>query len=388
MIIPYKTTDIGPEELTAVTRAMEARQLSGSATIVRDYEHQLAQYFQVRHALVVSSGTAAMHLLLYLYDIKAGDEVIVSPLAPINTVLPILAVGAKPVFVDVQANNYGFDLADLEAKTTSACKAIVTSAMWGYPIEVEAIKQHAAKHSIPVIENAADAHGALYQGKAVGTLADVSFFSTSEDKLMTTGEGGFILTNNDFLARRVRSLRDLGRSMETSAELSPYLGQAGYLFGLNYKMPAMSAALGMAQLRKLNSKLFLRKDNAYVLQQALKIAPWLKALDVPAGGHPNYSVLALRVEHPSLDAAAVVKALIKAGIYAEDMKGLAFKPLYDLPIFARYPAKCSQAERLAASVITLPTHEGLTRRDIEYIADTLYRMGSTQCVARAVGFTA
>lgn len=369
-VLENKFINIDESDVDAVVAAVKRKQLAGTARIVAEYEEHLAETFGVKHALAVSSGTAALHLLLYLYDVKPGDEVIVPPTAPIMSALPILAVGAKPVFVDVQANSFAFDPEDLERKITPRTKAIVSVPMWGYPTDLSRVKVIAAAHSIPLIEDASHCHGSKDGDRLVGTIGDVGFFSTQERKLVATGEGGFIITDNDDIADRVKELRDFGKPFRRTPELEGYIGQYGYLFGLNFRLAAMSAALGISQLQKLLGKIEARTANAAALRNELKVPGWLKEFSITPGTTPNYYSMILLVNHPTRSAYDVAKALFEQGIVSDTYR-FGIKPLYELPIFAIYKSSCPNAEQILQRIITVPTHEGLTEVDIQYISGTL-----------------
>jgi perosamine synthetase len=372
-VLENKYINIDDTDIAAVVRAVEARQLAGTAETVAEYERQLAKYFGVKHALAVSSGTAALHLLLYLLDVGEGDEVIVPPTAPIMSALPIIAVGAVPVFVDVEPDSFSYDLKDLEQKLTTFTKAIVTVPMWGYPIKMDRLRDIASTYHVPLIEDASHCHGSRGPEGLVGTVGDIGFFSTQERKLVATGEGGFILTNDDTYADRVREIRDFGKPVRDIPELREHLGQYGYLFGLNFRLAAMSAALGIAQVGKLPAKIRQRTANATFLKRELSTLDWVQEVTVGNGVTPNYYSMLLRVSHPKFSAHEVARQLYGQGIVSDTYR-FGIKPLYDLPIFSAYATDCPNATQLLQNIITLPTHEGMTRDDMRRIVSALQDM--------------
>ncbi len=372
-ILENKFINIDQRDVDQVVAAIQQKQLAGTAKVVETYEQALAQYFKVNHALAVSSGTAALHLLLYLYQVGPGDEVIVPPTAPIMSALPIIAVGATPVFVDVEEDNFSYDLLDLEKKISPRTKAIVTVPMWGYAINAQAVKAVAEKHHIPLIEDASHCHGSKENGQFVGTVGDVSFFSTQERKMVTTGEGGIILTNDANLADQVKEIRDFGKPFRATPELKDHLGQYGYLFGLNFRLAAMSAALGISQIEKLPKKIEARTQNATAIRDKAQELTWLKELPILAGSTPNYYSMVLFVDHPRMTANEVARRLYNEQIISDTYR-FGIKPLYELPIFNEFRADCPHAEHLLEQIITLPTHEGLQRLDLDRIFEQLERI--------------
>lgn len=287
--------------------------------------------------------------------------------------LPIIAVGASPVFVDVEVDNFSYDLGDLESKINSHTKAIVTVPMWGYAINTHAISEIAKKYNIPLIEDASHCHGSQEGNQFVGTTGDVSFFSTQERKMVTTGEGGIILTNNADIADRVKEIRDFGKPFRITPELKDHLGQYGYLFGLNFRLAAMSAALGISQLQKLPKKITARTQNATAIQEETQKLGWLAEIPILAQSKPNYYSIVLFTSHSRLTADDIAKRLYKEGIISDTYR-FGIKPLYELPIFGEYKAECLHAEKLLKQIITLPTHEGLEVTDLRHIFRILEEM--------------
>lgn len=365
-ILENKYVNVDESDIGQVVAALYKGQLAGTAEVVQAYEEKLADFFGVKHALAVSSGTAALHLLLYVYDVGPGDEVIVPPTAPIMSALPILAVGAKPVFVDVQPDSFSYDIADLKKKTTRRTKAIVSVPMWGYPTETKEVFEFAQAHKIPFIEDASHCHGSTVYGRFVGTNSDVGFFSTQERKMVTTGEGGFILTDDDETAAKVCEVRDFGKPVRNTPELRAHLNQYGYLFGLNFRLAALSAALGISQLHKLPKKIGKRTANADDIKQQLAELPWLHELGMPEDALANYYSMVMFIDRPKASSNDIARHLYEAGIVSDTYR-FGIQPLYKLPIFKEYALPCPNATKLLQRIITLPTHEGLTNDDIERI---------------------
>jgi dTDP-4-amino-4,6-dideoxygalactose transaminase len=356
----------GDAEVQAVTGAVLGGDLSGNARLVGDYERALARWFGVRFALACSSGTAALHLALLALGVGADDEVIVPPTAPAMTALPVLALGARPIFADTRSvASFALDPADVDRKRTRRTKAVVSVPMWGYPADDGELVAACRGWRLPLIEDAAQAHGTRLDrdGRLAGTQGAIGCFSTHARKLICTGEGGFVLTADPALAARLATLRNLGQPARLAAPLALPAGGLGEGFGLNYKLAALPAALGLAQLDRLAGRLHTRRRVARRLLARLADVPGLAPLPVPAGARPNHYALVLQVHLG--DASLVGQRLAAEGVVSDTVR-YGYRPLYQLPVFSAFtpPApRCPNAEALCASIITLPCHEGLTAAD-------------------------
>jgi perosamine synthetase len=228
---------------------------------VEEFEKAFAKYCGVKHGVAVNSGTAALHIALATLDIKLGDEVITTPLSCVATTNPIVYLNAKPVFVDVEPPTLNINPALIEKKITQNTKAIIPVHLFGHPVDLDPIMEIAEKHNISIIEDAAQAHGAKYKGKKVGSFGHISCFSFYADKLITTVEGGIALTNDEDLADKMRLQRSFGMSKHEKF-LHPILGY-------NYKMSDIHAAIGLVQLQKLDSYIERKRNNINYLQKNL-----------------------------------------------------------------------------------------------------------------------
>jgi dTDP-4-amino-4,6-dideoxygalactose transaminase len=366
-----KFINVDQTDVDQVIETLRAGQLAGTADIVATYETALAHAFKSKHALAVTSGTAALHLLMMLYRIGPGDEVILPPTAPIMSVLPVVAVGATPIFADTESQSFGFDPEDLAAKITSQTKAVLMVPMWGYPVETTTIRNLVDAHGIALIEDASHCHGSLIDDRFVGTIGHVGFFSTQERKLVATGEGGFIVTDDDAIAQRIKELRDFGKPLKDLPGLPHSVGQYGHLFGLNFRLNAMGAALGIAQVAKLPAKIAQRTRNASFFTDSIQDLPWLRELHIGEKATPNYYSLVLHAEHPRLNNRDIGTVLNQAGIISDTFR-FDIKPLYELPLLAEFRSTCINATNHCQSVITIPTHEGLEDADRGRIIETLH----------------
>lgn len=342
----------------AVLSALRARDLTGTADVVTDYERQLARRFNCADAVACSSGTAAIHLALMALGIGAGDEVIVPATAPVMTALPVLAVGARPVFVDIaNIDTFALDLAHVERTLTARTRAVVSVPMWGYPADGPELVAACRRWELPLIEDAAQAHGAILQGRPLGTQGTIGTFSTHARKLVCTGEGGFCLTDDARLAGDMTRLRNLGQREGT-------LG-FGATFGLNYKLSGIAAALGIIQLARLDWRLGLRRGTAGRLITALGEIPGIAPFPARHRGLANG--YALLVTSDPEGSRALARELIDAGVTSDTVR-YRYRPLYRAPVFAELPAEeCPNTEQLCETLHTLPCHEGVGPAEEERI---------------------
>jgi perosamine synthetase len=264
-MIPVTDVAFTGNELAYVTECIETGWVSSLGKYVKEFEERFAAYCGAKHGIAVSNGTTALHLALAVLGIGPGDEVIVPTLTFIATANAVAYTGAQPVFVDSEPRTWNLDPAKIEAKITSRTKAIIPVHIYGHPADMDPILEIARRRHLLVIEDAAEAHGALYKGKRVGALADMSCFSFYGNKIITTGEGGMILTDNPVWDERARVLRDHGMS-KTKRYWHP---EVGY----NYRLTNMQAALGVAQLEQIDRIIAAKRGNAALYNRLLKDVP-------------------------------------------------------------------------------------------------------------------
>jgi perosamine synthetase len=242
--IPVYEPDLSGNELKYVIDCIETGWISSLGKYINLFEDAFAQFCGVEHAVAVSNGTAALHLALLLKDIGPGDEVIVPTLTFVATANAVRYTGARPVFVDSDPATWTIDPARIEEKISSLTKAVIPVHLYGHPADMDPIMELADKYDLFVIEDAAEAHGAEYKGEKVGGLGHVGCFSFYGNKIVTTGEGGMLTTNNSDLAEKARFLKDHGMSSERRY----WHPKIGY----NYRMTNIQAAIGLAQLERIN----------------------------------------------------------------------------------------------------------------------------------------
>lgn len=327
----------GEEEVQAAVEVLRSGKYARqSGSKVGEFEKAYAKTFGVKHALAVSSGTAAIHVALAALGVGPGDDVINTSHCFIGTATPVVHAGAVPVFADIDPRTFNIDPQKIEKKITQFTKAIVPVHLNGCPADMDPILEIARKHKLFVVEDAAQAHGAKYKGRLVGTIGDFGCFSFWEDKLMTTaGEGGMVLTNDDDLAKKARMVHHHGELKEDG---SYYKGERLYyhtMLGYNFRMTEVQGAIGLAQLNKLDGYIKKRRDNAHYLTSLLSKAEGIIPPYEPEYAYHVFYKYIIRINKQFIGATAkeFVDALTAEGIPCSRRYPT---PLHQQPVFVNH----------------------------------------------------
>jgi len=350
-MIPLSRPWIGPEEKAAVIEVLESGMLVQGPR-VRALEDAFARLIGVRHAIATSSGTTALHLAMLAHGIGPGDEVITSPFTFIASVNSILYTGATPVFADIDEATFNIDPAKLEAAVTARTRAVMPVHLYGQPCDMDEICAVARHHGLVVLEDAAQAVGATYHGRQVGSFG-TGIFSLYATKNVMSGEGGIITTDDDEVADRARLLRNHGMRDRYRYET----------LGYNFRLTDVLAAIGLAQFQRLEEATRLRRANAAALDETLKnvVTPVVKP-----GREHVWHQYTIRLD-PQTDRNHAVKVLHDEGIGT----GI-FYPIgaHRFPHVSKAVGEVDMpvTDRAAESVLSLPVHPLLSPRDLERIA--------------------
>jgi perosamine synthetase len=361
--IPLSLPFLDEREHELVNEVLDSGRLSLGPT-GRRFEQMLAEQVGARHAAAVSSGTAGLHLLVRSYEIGAGDEVITTPFSFASSTNCFLYEGATPVFVDIDPVTWDIDTAAIEAAITPRTKAIVTVDIFGYPCELDPIKDLAAKHGLAVIDDACEALGAEYKGKRVGGHGVPAVFAFYPNKQMTTGEGGIVVTDSEEQWRLVKSLSNQGRGDD-----GPWLEHVR--LGYNYRLDDLSAALGVAQLEKLARILELRSQ---VAERYRSLLAGLDGVELAAADdaehHRSWFVFVVRLA-PGIDRERVIDQLTKEQIATSRYLPCIHLQPYMRERFGFAEGLCPRAEALSSSTVALPFYTALEAEDQERVAAAL-----------------
>ena len=342
------------EEKQGVLEVLDSGMLAQGPK-VRALEEAFADYCGVQHAIATSSGTTALHVALLAHGIGDGDEVITSPFTFISSANSILFTGAKPVFVDIDPATFNIDAAQIEQAITPRTKAIMPVHLFGLTADMGPIMALAEKHDLAVIEDACQAHGAEYQGQRAGSFG-TGCFSFYPTKNMTTGEGGMITTDDEAVAEQCRAIRQHGMRRRY------YHEELGY----NFRMTDIHAAIGLAQLKKLERFNQARIAHAQFLTEHLQ---GLVTPTVPDGRRHVFHQYTVRVPDGQRDALAehLRDNDVGYGVYYP-------VPVHRQTLYAEglgYDVSMPQAERASAEVLSLPVHPALSQSDLQTIVETV-----------------
>lgn len=362
--IPVAAPALDGREKEYVLECLESGWISSLGRFIGDFEAAFASYCGVRHAVACNNGTTALHLALVALGIGPGDEVIVPTLTYIASANAVAYCGATPVFVDSEPETMNLDPALVEAKITPRTRAIMPVHLYGHPVDMDPIREIATRHGLIVLEDAAEAVGASYRGRKTGALGDIAMFSLFGNKIITSGEGGMIVTDDDALNEKLRLYRSQG--------MDPKRRYWHPVVGYNYRMTNIQAAIGLAQLERVDAHLAARRRVAegYDVRLAGLANRLARPVTRPWAEHVHwmYNVVLAEGERRTRD--EVMAALEADGIESRPV----FYPLHVMPPYAPsgqgpFPV----AESLAARGISLPTHAGLTDADLDRIVEALAR---------------
>lgn len=350
--------EIGDEEIAAVAAVLRSGYLVQGQHVLA-FEQQVAEYVGTRHAIAVSSGTAALHLALLAAGVGPGDEVIVPDFTFPATANVVELVGARPVLVDIDLATFNVDVAQLRPAITPRTKAIMPVHLFGQPAEMAPILELAAEHKLLVIEDAACALGAEYHGRRCGSLGNAGCFSFHPRKAITTGEGGMIVTDDENLAERLRQLRNHGMTRER--DVVRFVAA-----GFNYRMTDFQGALGAVQMGRLEEIIARRIHLAGLYQQALADLPGVTrptAMDGRRHVWQSYVVLL----DDDVDRAGVMRVLAEAGIETT----IGTYAVSAQPHYAGKAGSLPSSRRAYEHGLCLPLHTRMSEADIDEVAQWL-----------------
>lgn len=345
-----------------VLECLDSTWISSAGRFITDFEKAFADYCGVKHAIACNNGTTALHLALVAMGIGPGDEVIIPSLTYIASANAVTYCGGTVVLVDNDPRTFNIDPALIEAKITPRTKAIMPVHLYGQMADMEPILAIAKKHGLMVIEDAAEAVGATYKGRMSGSLGDCATFSFFGNKIITTGEGGMITTNDDALAATMRLYRSQG--------MDPNRRYWFPVVGFNYRMTNIQAAIGLAQLERVEHHLAARERVVGWYEQKLSrlgnrvIKPHVESF----GRHVFWMYTVRLGEGLSTSRDQVIKDLDALGVESRPV----FHPMHVMPPYAHLATDdLKHAEACGADGLNLPTHAGLSEADIDRVIAAL-----------------
>ena len=370
--VAFSRPYMGEAEAQAAADAVRSGWIVGGPRLA-DFERRFAAHCGAAHAIGVSNWTTGAFLALHAWNIGPGDEVIVPSLTFIASVNVIRHVGATPVFAEIDERTYTIDPADVAKKITARTKAIMPVDQIGLPCDIDAITAIASKHGLRVLDDAACAFGSINRGRPVGSLAEVTVFSLHARKVVTTAEGGMIVTNNEALAHRLRILRHQGMSASDFARhgARPTEFETYPEIGYNFRITDIQAAIGLAQLDRLDEMLRMRRVAAECYTAGLAGHPFILPPTVPDGLIHNWqSYQVALTPDAAISRNAVMDRLFDAHIPTR--RGVMAS--HREPPYTDLHAILPITERVADTTFQLPMHSGLTSPQIERVLEELWRL--------------
>ena len=365
MKIPVFEPVIEQDEIDAVVAALKRGEISGTfGKSIKEFEHRFAEYSGCKYGVAVANGTVALHLAVDAAGIQPGDEVLVSASTNIATALCVAHNNAIPVPVDSENITWNLDLDLIENLITPKTRAIIPVHLYGHPVDMDRMMEIARKHHLIVIEDAAEAHGATVRGHKVGSFGDMACFSFYANKVITTGEGGMVVTNDEKLAERLRLLRNLGFT-------TPRFRHE--VLGYNFRMTGYQAAMGVAQLDKIEHIIEEKRRVAHTYNRYLNDIPGLQ-LPVELDWARNvYWMYAITVKSDfGLTRDQLAEKLAESGIETRTF----FCPMNQQPCLQEIPGFRANplpvADDLWETGLYLPSTHTLTEDTIRMIADTIH----------------
>jgi len=369
-LLPKDKIQLGPpyitgDELRVMYKVLKSGQLSLGEETAR-FEKEMAKWVGAKYAAATSSGTTALHVAVVATGIGTGGEVITSPFSFVASTNCFLYEKAKPVFVDIDPETFNIDVKKIEGVITKKSKAILGVDIFGYPAEWEEILRIAREYRLKVIEDAAEALGAEYQGKKLGSLGHPTIFAFYPNKQMTTGEGGMVVTNDKKQHQLIKGLLNQGRGPDMQWLRHPYLGY-------NYRMTEMSAAIGRSQLKKLNAFLKSRNQAAGWYKERLKGMEAINLMKPNDKDHKrSWFVYAVRL-NKVFNRDKIIRKLRQAGVPSK-----AYLPSIHLqPYMRKYGYKKGDfpvCEAVSDSTLALPFYTGIKEKTINQVCDKLRKI--------------
>jgi len=371
-VVHIARPDTGEEEWQALREPLESGWLTQGPKVAQ-FEKAFAARHGAKHAFAATSCTTALHLILAAMEIGPGDEVIVPAFTWIATANVVLYCGATPVFVDIDPATFNIDPAKIKSRISKKTRAIIAVHLFGLCADMDAIA--AAAPGVPIIEDAACASGAAYQGRHAGTLGLAAAFSFHPRKSITTGEGGMVTTADAGLAQRVNSLRNHGAEISEEvrhAAARPYILSDFNLLGFNYRMTDLQGAVGLVQLKKLDRYIDERQRWADYYRRELSGISWLRLPEVPAGYRHGWQSYVCMVKGVRND---IMETLLQRGVNTRPGTHAVHLLKYSRERFGLKPADFPVAREADAQSMAIPLHNRMAEDDYRHVVRALREVG-------------
>lgn len=368
--IPLSVPHLKGNEWKYIKECLDTNWVSSAGKYVDEFEKKLAQYVNSDYGVAMVNGTAALHTALKVVGVEPGDKVVVPSLTFIASVNPIRYCGAEPIFIDSEPRTYNLDPKKTIAKIEEMIdrgdrpKAVIVVHLYGHPVDMDPILKICNKYDIKVIEDATEALGSQYKGKMVGSLGDIGCFSFNGNKLITTGGGGMLVTDNEENAEYAKYL-----STQAKDDPQNYVhNETGY----NYRLTNIQAAMGVAQLEQIDRFIAKKRKIANKYTEGLKSISGIKVMKEEKWVYSNFWLYSILIDEKKfgMNSKEVYKRLNQAGIMARPF----FKPIHQMPMYQECEAEIKVADQLWSQGINLPCSVDIENKEIEAVIDKIMEL--------------
>lgn len=367
-MIPVNEPLFISDEKKYLAKCIDSGWTSSEGPFVREFEEKFSKYTGKRYGVAVSSGTAALEVAMGAIELKPGDEVIIPTFTIMSCALAVVSYGGIPIFVDSEPETWNINTSKIEEKITSKTKAIMVVHIYGHPCDMDPILKLAKKYNLLIIEDAAEAHGAEYKGKKCGSFGDISCFSFYANKVISTGEGGMVLTNKKKYYERAKFLRNLG-----------FIQKKRYYhteFARNYRLTNLQAAIGVAQLRNIEKLIKIKRNNGKLYSKLLRNVKGLQLpMEKPWAKNIYWMYGVVLEKSTGFDAEKFSKILNANGILTRPF----FYPMHLQPVWKKTKIKVGRikypvAEKISMQGLYLPSGLGLKQSQIKKVCAVVKKL--------------
>ena len=357
------------EDVSLITKIIRRGSGWALGPEIEEFEKAISNYVGADYCLTLNSGTSALHASLIAYGFGPNDEVIVPSFSFISTANSVLFVGAKPTFADIEETTFGLDTNSIKSKINKNTKCIIPMDYGGMSCNIFEIKEVARKNNLVLIDDSAESLGSSVNGKKIGSIADLSIFSFCGNKVLTTGEGGAIVTDSKEIYEKIKLIRSHGRVDTVAYFDNSSESQYTYL-GYNWRMSTLTAALGISQLQKLDKIIKMRQENAKYLSSRLSKFSQIKVPNPPSGYDHIYQLYTIRISD-SKTRDKLHEHLTRKKIFSR----VYFSPIHLTQFYKeRFPTDSwvlPVTEKISQQVLTIPLYPNMTLEEKEYLVDSI-----------------
>lgn len=368
-IVPLYKIYTDEEDLGLITRIIKRGTQWAIGPEIQEFENAIRDYVGCNYCVTLNSGTSALHATLLAYGLGKDDDVIIPSFSFVSTANSVLMVNAKPVFADIEENNFGLDPSSIENKITEKTKVVMPMDYGGLPCKLIEIKKVADDHGLILIEDAAEALGSEINGKKIGSISDSSIFSFCGNKVLTTGEGGAVVTNSEKIYEKIKLIRSHGRLDKVAYFDNP--SESDYVqIGYNWRMSSITAALGISQLQKLDKIISMRQENARYITSKLQKYTDIKFPTQDKNYRHIYQMYTIRL--PNIEIRNKLQShLTKKRIFSK----VYFNPIHLTSFYKeKYGLKeglLPITEKISQQVLTLPLYPNMSSEEKNYLIESI-----------------